>query len=471
MEKLRTKVDISSYIDNSFIPEDKDNLQVLNSPVLNEPWLKITPADQATVNIAIDSAHAAFHKWKTHTSFQRGKLLRNIASKLRQNKAFLAEIMTLEIGKPIRESEVEVEYAAGYFDWYASEGERVHGLILPSHHPHKKLSVQYMPVGVCGLITPWNFPLAIPARKIAATLAAGCTAVLKPSPECPLSALALAYIATEEGVPAGVLNVVVGGEAEIGKIMLSSPKVRKLSFTGSCEVGKLLYKQSADTLKKMTMELGGHAPLIVFDDADIDHAVKETIAAKFRNSGQTCVAPNRLFIQDTVYDAYVKKLVAAVSALKVGDPRAASTDISNVLHPSAKAKLDEHYADAIQLGAKKYMEGNPSIVGEITPDMKVYHEETFGPLLPLIRFKYESDAIEKANDTEFGLAAYVFTQDLARADRVVRQLEYGVIGLNDGMPSAPEASFGGIKGSGFGREGGPHGIYDYLVEKCVSAQP
>lgn len=471
MEMLRSKVDVSSYINNSFMPLEQTPIQILNSPVLKTPWLKVTPATQQTVIHAIDSADEAMREWRTVTAFGRGKILRAVAQQIRQNRTFLAEIMTLEIGKPIRESETEVEYAAGYFDWYASEGERVHGLIMPSRHSQKRLSIQYSPVGVCGLITPWNFPLAIPGRKVAAALAAGCTVVLKPSPECPMSSLALGYLAAEAGLPPGALNVVVGDEEIIGEVFLNSTKIRKLSFTGSCEIGKLLYRRSAETLKKLTMELGGHAPLIVFEDANLDQAVKETISAKFRNSGQTCVAPNRLFVQEKIYDAYLDKLVSAVQALKVGDPMDPSTEISNVLHPSAEKKFKEHCNDAIQKGARRYLEGVPAILGDINPQMKVYHEETFAPLLPIIRFKEESEVVQKANDTEFGLAAYVFTQNLARADRVVAQLEYGLIGLNDGMPSSPESSFGGIKGSGFGREGGPNGLHDYLVEKCVSAQP
>lgn len=470
MNFLRNKLDASSYVNNQFLPHNH-RTQELKSPVLEEVWLKITPASEADVSHAIDAAHSAFEKWKKTTAFERAHLLRAIAQKLRQNQSFLAEIMTLEIGKPIKESAAEVEYAAGYFDWYASECERIYGLILPSRHERKRLSIQYMPIGVCGLITPWNFPLAIPGRKVAAALAAGCTVVLKPSPECPVSSLAMAYMAADMGLPAGVLNIVIGDEQTVGNALLRSQKVRKLSFTGSCEVGKLLYRESAETLKKMTMELGGHAPLIVFDDADIEQAVAETITAKFRNTGQTCVAPNRLFVQEKIYDKYVSQLTEKVKALKVGNPLDPATQISNILHPSVQKKLKEHYEDAVKKGAKSYMEGIPSIVGGIQPSMTVYHEETFGPLLPIIKFKDEAEVVQKANDTEFGLAAYVFTQNLGRADRVVSQLEYGLIGLNDGMPSSPEASFGGIKGSGFGREGGPNGIYDYLVEKCVSAQP
>lgn len=469
MDTLKTKINLSSYIDNQF--QKEGNVEVLNSPVLKSPWLNVSPASKEISKNAVSSASNALKKWSALTAFERGNILRGIAQRIRVNKAFLAEIMTLEIGKPIRESLVEVEYAAGYFDWYAAEGERVQGTIMPSRFPNKRLSIQYAPVGVCALITPWNFPFAIPGRKVAAALAAGCTVVLKPSPECPMSALAIAYMASEEGVPPGVINVLIGSEKEIGDVLLESPLVRKLSFTGSCEVGKLLFGKSSQTLKKMTMELGGHAPLIVFDDADISQAVDQTIAAKFRNSGQTCVAPNRIFVQSKIYDTFAERLVTAVRKLKVGDPREESTDISNVLHPSAQEKFQQHKEDALKRGAKEYLAGTPSILGGITPQMLVYHEETFGPLVPLIKFSEDQEAIDAANRTEYGLAAYVFTQSLSRADKAVQGLEYGIIGLNDGVPSAPEMSFGGMKGSGFGREGGPHGIYDYLVEKCVSAQP
>lgn len=470
MEKLKTKINLSSYINNQF-QKESGPVEVLDSPVSKSPWLNLYPADVKMSKDAVKAASDALKEWSALSPFARSGMLRAIAAKMRANQAFLAEIMTLEIGKPIKESKVEVEYAAGYFDWYAAEGERVHGSIMPSRYPNKRLSIQYGPVGVCALITPWNFPLAIPGRKIAAALAAGCTVVLKPSPECPMSALAIAYMASEVGVPAGVVNVLIGSETEIGQVLLESSDVRKLSFTGSCEVGRLLFEKSARTLKKMTMELGGHAPLIVFDDADIDQAIEQTLAAKFRNSGQTCVAPNRLFVQSGIYDVFTERLVTAVRKLKVGDPRDEATDISDVLHPSVEEKFRLHKENALKFGGKEYLSGSPSIIGGINPQMLVYHEETFGPLLPLIRFTEDSEAIEAANRTEYGLAAYVFTQSLARADHAISALQYGVIGLNDGLPSAPETSFGGIKGSGFGREGGPHGIYDYLVEKCVSAQP
>lgn len=469
MQELRKKIDISSYINNGF--EGKNFTQSFKSPVLNAPWLNISPANVATVQSAIAAADQSLKKWSGVSPFERGQLLRSIAKKIRENASFLAEMMTLEIGKPISESLTEVEYAAGYFDWYAGEGERIYGTLIPSRHPHKRISIQYMPVGVCGLITPWNFPLAIPGRKIAAALAAGCTVVLKPSPECPISALAIAYIAAEVGMPAGVINVVIGPEELVGEEMIASMKVRKISFTGSCEVGKLLYRNCADTMKKMTLELGGHAPVIIYDDADLDFAVEQIVAAKFRNSGQTCVAPNRFFVQKSIYTPFSEKLVSAVRKLKVGDPRNYDTAISNVLHPSVTEKYENHLNDALKKGARNLLSPMPAILSGVTPEMKVYHEETFGPLLPLISFTKDEEAIRAANDTEYGLAAYVFTTNLRRADQAVNQLEYGIVGLNDGLPSSPEISFGGMKGSGFGREGGPHAIYDYLVEKCVSAQP
>jgi succinate-semialdehyde dehydrogenase/glutarate-semialdehyde dehydrogenase len=391
----------------------------------------------------------------------------------------LAVIMTAEQGKPLAESKGEIAYAASFIEWFAEEGKRLYGDIIPGHQPDKRILVLRQPVGVVAAITPWNFPAAMITRKAGPALAAGCTFVCKPAIQTPYSALAMAELAARAGIPAGVLNILTGSAAEIGGEMTSNPIVRKLTFTGSTEVGKKLMQQSASTLKKLSLELGGNAPFVVFDDADLDAAVQGAIASKYRNTGQTCVCANRLLVQNGVYETFTRKLVEAVSQLRVGDGLKGVTDQGPLIDANALAKVEEHIADAVSKGAKVAFGGKPHALGgtfytptvltDVTPKMAVAREETFGPVAPLFRFDSEAEAIRMANDTEFGLAAYVYTRDLGRSWRVSEALEYGIVGLNTGIISTEVAPFGGMKESGFGREGSKYGILDYTELKYVCA--
>jgi succinate-semialdehyde dehydrogenase/glutarate-semialdehyde dehydrogenase len=426
---------------------------------------------QETVK-AIQLAEKTFLEWRSVPAPQRAKLLRQAGDLMLERKELLAKSMTKEMGKTMTEAGREVDYAAGYFSWFAGEAERIYGLTIPPSVPNKELLISYDPVGVCGLITPWNFPLAIPTRKVAAALAAGCTVVAKPASETVETFKLLAQLCLDAGIPAGAVNVVSGSEQEIGKTLLESPIIRKLSFTGSTEVGKYLYQQAGKTLKKLTLELGGLAPLIVFDDAPIDATVKDVINAKIRNNAQSCVAPNRLLVQESIYEAFVEKLTAEVAKLKVGDPFEPETELSTQLHPASVEKSMKQIQEAIHQGATQTYRSSIlpsfSVLRDVTPAMLIFKEETFGPVFAVAKFTQFEEAIKIANDTPFGLAAYVFTTNLERTFNAINQLEYGIIGVNDPIPSAPQASFGGMKHSGFGREGGPTGIYEYLVEKYIS---
>jgi succinate-semialdehyde dehydrogenase/glutarate-semialdehyde dehydrogenase len=385
--------------------------------------------------------------------------------------------MTAEQGKPLAEAKAEVAYAAAFIEWFAEEGKRVYGDVIPGHQRDKRLVVLRQPIGVVAAITPWNFPAAMITRKAGPALAAGCTFVCKPAMQTPYSALAMAELAHRAGIPPGVFSVVTGSATAIGGEMTSNPRVRKLTFTGSTEIGKKLMAQCAGTLKKVSLELGGNAPFIVFDDADLDAAVQGAIASKYRNTGQTCVCANRLLVQEGVYDAFVAKLVEAVRALRVGDGLAGATDQGPLIDAKAVAKVEEHIADALAkggqlaLGGKRHALGGtffePTIVTQVTPDMLVAREETFGPIAPIFSFRDEAEAIRMANDTEFGLASYFYTRDLARAWRVAEGLEYGIVGLNTGLISTEVAPFGGVKESGIGREGSKYGILDYTELKYL----
>ena len=394
-----------------------------------------------------------------------------------QNEADLATLMTAEQGKPLAESKGEIAYAASFIEWFAEEGKRLYGDVIPGHQADKRILVLRQPVGVVAAITPWNFPSAMITRKAGPALAAGCTMVLKPATQTPFSALALAELAVRAGVPAGVFNVVTGSASAIGGEMTTNPAVRKVTFTGSTEVGKKLMVQCAGTVKKLSLELGGNAPFIVFDDADLDAAVQGAIASKYRNTGQTCVCANRLLVQEGVYDEFARKLSAAVAKLRVGDGLKGATEQGPLIDEKAIAKVEEHVADALAKGAKVLAGGRrhalggtfyePTILTGVTPQMMVAREETFGPVAPLFKFKTEAEAIEMANDTEFGLAAYLYTRDLARSWRVSEAIEYGIVGLNTGIISTEVAPFGGVKESGTGREGSKYGILDYTEIKYV----
>jgi len=426
---------------------------------------------------AIDAAAKAMPAWAKRTAKERAVILRRFAELMLANADDLAIIMTSEQGKPLAEAKGEVAYAASFLEWFAEEGKRVYGDVIPTFRADARLLVLRQPVGVAAAITPWNFPAAMITRKLGPALAAGCSFVCKPAPQTPFSALALAELGRRAGLPPGVFNVVTGDAEQIGGELTSNPLVRKLSFTGSTAVGKKLIAACAGTVKKVSMELGGNAPFIVFDDADLDAAVQGLMASKYRNTGQTCVCANRVYVQDGVYEAFAAKLAVAVAGLRVGDGLAGPTDQGPLIDDRALAKVQAHIADAVAQGARIAAGGKPHALGgtffeptillDVTPGMRVSREETFGPVAPLFRFHNEAEAIQLANDTEFGLAAYFFTRDLARSWRVQEALEYGLVGVNTGLISTEVAPFGGMKESGLGREGSRYGIDEYTEMKYV----
>jgi len=466
-----------AYINGKWVDADnKATISVIN-PATGEILGTVPKMGVAETRRAIEDANNALPAWRAKTAKERAKILRNWFDLIMKNQEALAQLMTAEQGKPLLESRGEIAYAASFIEWFGEEAKRVYGETIPPHGPDKRLVVIKQPIGVCAAITPWNFPAAMITRKVGPALAAGCTIVLKPASQTPFSALALCHLAEEAGVPAGVFSCVTGSAAEIGGELSSNPTVKKLSFTGSTEIGKLLMAQCATTVKKTSMELGGNAPFIVFDDADLDEAVKGAIISKYRNAGQTCVCANRIMVQDTVYDAFVEKLAKAVSALKVGNGAEDGTIIGPLIDDKALAKVEEHVNDAISKGGKLVIGGKrhslgksfyePTVVSGATKDMLAFKEETFGPLAPVFKFSSEAEAIEMANDTEFGLAAYFYGQNISRIWRVAEALEYGMVGINEGLISTEVAPFGGVKESGLGREGSKHGIEDYLEIKYL----
>jgi succinate-semialdehyde dehydrogenase/glutarate-semialdehyde dehydrogenase len=434
-------------------------------------------AGAAETRRAIAAAAGASPAWASRTAKERAAVLRRWFELILQHQTDLATLMTAEQGKPLAESQGEISYAASFIEWFAEEAKRLYGDIIPGHQADKRILVLRQPVGVVAAITPWNFPAAMITRKAGPALAAGCTMVLKPATQTPLSALALAELGERAGIPAGVFNVLTGSAAAIGGEMTSNPTVRKLTFTGSTQIGKQLMAQCAGTMKKLSLELGGNAPFIVFDDADLDAAVAGAIASKYRNTGQTCVCANRLLVQAGVYDKFAQKLKEAVSKLRVGDGLSGPTDQGPLIDEKAVAKVEEHIADAVAngatllLGGKRHELGGtffqPTILTGVTSTMMMAREETFGPVAPLFKFATEGEAIAMANATEFGLAAYLYTRDLARSWRVSEALEYGIVGLNTGIISTEVAPFGGVKESGVGREGSKYGILDYTEMKYI----
>lgn len=422
---------------------------------------------------AIDAAHAAFADWRRRPAGERAAFCLKIHDALMANQEELGRLLTIEMGKPLAEAKGEVAYAAAFFKWFGEEARRVYGDVIPSPWTDKRIIVTKEPVGVVGSITPWNFPTAMIARKAAAALAAGCTVVAKPASQTPYSALAYGVIAEEIGLPKGVLNIVTGSAAAIGDELCENPKVRKITFTGSTPVGKALASKATKHMKRVSMELGGNAPFIVFDDADLDRAVAGAVASKYRNSGQTCVCSNRIYVQAGVYDAFAEKLAAAAKALKLGDGLEPDVQQGPLIDEAGVRKVEEHIEDATKKGAKIILGGKrreglwfePTVLTDVTADMLVAREETFGPLAPLFRFETEEEAIRLANDTEYGLAAYFYTRDLGRAFRVMEALEYGIVGVNEGIISTEVAPFGGVKDSGMGREGSKYGLEDYLNVK------
>jgi succinate-semialdehyde dehydrogenase/glutarate-semialdehyde dehydrogenase len=426
---------------------------------------------------AIEAANRALPAWRAKTAKERSNLLRKWFDLMLVNQEDLARIMTAEQGKPLTEARGEITYAASFIEWFAEEGKRVYGDVIPAPVTSQRIVVTKEPIGVCAAITPWNFPAAMITRKAGPALAAGCTMVVKPASQTPLSALALAALAERAGIPAGVLSVVTGSAAAIGKELCTNPLVRKVTFTGSTEVGRTLMAQTASTIKKVSMELGGNAPFIVFDDADVDAAVEGAIVSKYRNAGQTCVCANRLYVHARVYDEFAQKLSAAVSALRVGDGTADNVRIGPLIDERAVQKVEEHIDDATSKGARVLVGGRrhelghsffaPTVLADVTPSMLVAREETFGPLAPLFRFETEDEVVAMANDTEFGLASYFYARDLGRVWRVAERLEYGMVGINTSLISNEVAPFGGVKQSGLGREGSHYGIEDYLVVKYM----
>jgi succinate-semialdehyde dehydrogenase/glutarate-semialdehyde dehydrogenase len=466
-----------SFIDGKWADADSGKSVEVNNPATGEILGTVPNMGTAETRRAIEAANAAWPAWRKKTAKERAAILRKLFNLMMENQEDLAIIMTAEQGKPLAESRGEVAYAAAFIEWFAEEGKRTYGDVIPTFQPDKRIVVTKEPVGVVAAITPWNFPAAMITRKAGPALAAGCPIVIKPATQTPYSALALAELAQRAGVPAGVFNVLTGSAREIGGEMTSNPIVRKLTFTGSTEVGKILMSQCAQTIKKTSMELGGNAPFIVFDDADLDAAVEGALASKYRNTGQTCVCANRLLVQDGVYDAFAAKLAAAVGKLKVGDGLKGETQQGPLIDEKAVQKVEEHIADAVKKGARIIAGGKrhalggtffePTILADVTTKMAVAKEETFGPVAPLFRFKTDEEAVRMANDTEFGLAAYFYSRDIGRIWRVAEQVEYGIVGINTGIISTEVAPFGGMKESGIGREGSKYGIEDYLEVKYM----
>ncbi|MFL7905107.1 NADP-dependent succinate-semialdehyde dehydrogenase [Azospirillum argentinense] len=473
---LRTQ----AYVNGAWRDAFSGKTFAVTNPATGEELAQVADVGAEETRQAINAADAALPAWRAKTAKERAAILRRWFELIMAAQEDLAVLMTLEQGKPLAEARGEVAYGASFIEWFAEEGKRVYGDVIPSFAGNKRIVVLKEPIGVVAAITPWNFPNAMITRKVGPALAAGCTIVVKPAEDTPLSALALAELAERAGVPAGVFNIVTGSDpVAIGGELTASPIVRKLSFTGSTEVGKILMRQSADTVKKVSLELGGNAPFIVFDDADLDEAVKGALASKYRNSGQTCVCANRLLVQAGVYDAFAAKLAEAVKQIRVGNGMEAGVTQGPMINGQAVEKVEELMGDALAKGAKVALGGKrhamggtffePTILTGVTTGMRVAREEIFGPVAPLFKFETEADAIRMANDTEFGLAAYFYSRDIGRVWRVAEQLEYGMVGINEGILSTEVAPFGGIKQSGIGREGSKYGVEDFLEIKylCV----
>jgi succinate-semialdehyde dehydrogenase/glutarate-semialdehyde dehydrogenase len=466
------------YVGGSWVDADSKKTITVTDPATGETVGTVPSLGVEEVRRAIAAAEAALPAWRAKTAKERAAVLRRWFELIMDAQDDLAILMTREQGKPLAESKGEVAYGASFIEWFAEEAKRVYGDVIPQTVGSRRILVLKQPVGVCAAITPWNFPIAMITRKAAPALAAGCTMVVKPASATPFSALAMAELAERAGLPKGVLNVVTGSAGTIGTELCTNKTVRKVSFTGSTAVGKILLKQCADTVKRVSMELGGHAPFIVFDDADIDKAVEGAIACKFRNAGQTCVCTNRIYVQAGVFDAFAQKYSAAVGKLKVGAGLDAGTTVGPLIDQAAVDKVEEHVKDALAKGAKVVTGGKrhakgglfyePTVLAPCDATMKLAHEETFGPVAPLFRFETEAEAIRLANDSDVGLAGYFYARDLARVFRVAEALEVGLVGVNDGVISVEVAPFGGVKESGMGREGSKYGIEEYLEVKYVS---
>jgi succinate-semialdehyde dehydrogenase / glutarate-semialdehyde dehydrogenase len=471
------------YIDGAWVDADSGKTFAVTDPGTGKQLGTVPSMGEGETARAIAAAEKALPGWRARTAGERSKILRKLYDLMMANQDALGELLSREQGKPFAEGKGEIAYGAGFIEWFAEEGKRAYGEVIPGHAADRRIVTLKQPIGVVAAITPWNFPTAMITRKLGPALAAGCTIVIKPASATPYSALALAVLCEEAGVPAGVVNVVTGSARAIGGELTRNPVVRKLTFTGSTEIGVQLLRECADTVKKVSMELGGNAPFIVFDDADIDAAIEGAMISKFRNGGQTCVCTNRFYVQEGVYHAFVNKLAARVKDLKIGYAMEAGTEIGPLIDEAGVEKVEEHLADALAGGATVLAGGKrselggtyfqPTVVADVTPEMLLAREETFGPLAGVIRFRDEADAIRLANDTEFGLASYFYARDLSRVWRVAEALEAGMVGINTGLISTEVAPFGGIKQSGLGREGSRHGLDDYMEIKylCMGIAP
>ncbi len=465
------------YVNGHWVDAEDGGTISVNDPATGQTLGTVPSLTAADVASAVEAAHQAYPAWREKTAKERAGLLRKWYELIMAHQEDLALLMTAEQGKPLTESRGEIVYAASFIEWFAEEGKRVYGDVIPSHLSDRRLVVIKEPVGVVAAITPWNFPAAMITRKIGPALAAGCTAVVKPASQTPYSALALCVLAERAGIPAGVINAVTGSASVIGGVLTSHPGVRKLSFTGSTEIGKMLMKQCADSVKKVSMELGGNAPFIVFDDADIDAAIAGVLASKYRNTGQTCVCANRILVQDGIYDVFVSRLAAAVASLTVGNGREEGVTQGPLIDENALHKVERLVAGAVEGGARVVSGGHrhalggtyyePTVLADVTDEMEIAREEIFGPVAPLYRFHSEAEAVAMANDTPYGLAAYFYSRDIGRCWRIAEQLEYGIVGVNEGIISTEVAPFGGMKESGVGREGSKYGIEEYVEVKYL----
>ncbi|MDH4151229.1 MAG: NADP-dependent succinate-semialdehyde dehydrogenase [Betaproteobacteria bacterium] len=485
LQKAKPAVDLKDkslfrqqcYVDGAWVDADDKTTLTVNNPANGEQVGTVPKMGATETRRAIEAAHAAWPAWRAKTAKERANILRKWFELMMANQEDLAKLMTVEQGKPIAESRGEIAYGASFIEWFAEEGKRIYGDTIPTHAADKRIVVIKQPIGVCAAVTPWNFPNAMITRKAGPALAAGCTMVIKPASQTPYSALALCELAERAGIPKGVLSVVTGSAGPIGKELTSHPLVRKFTFTGSTEIGKLLMQQCATTVKKVSLELGGNAPFIVFDDADLESAVEGAMASKYRNTGQTCVCANRLLVQDGVYDKFAKMLAEKVGQMKVGNGLEDGNVQGPLIDMKGVEKVEEHIADALAKGAKVLTGGKrhdkggqffqPTVLADVTPDMKVTHEETFGPVAPLYRFKTEEELLKLANDTEYGLAAYFYSRDIGRIWRIAEGLESGIVGINVGIISNEIAPFGGVKESGIGREGSKYGIEEFVEVKYL----
>ncbi len=465
------------YVDGGWADADNRKTIAVSNPATGEVLGSVPRMGAQEAKRAVEAAERAWPAWRAKTAKERAVILRKWFDLMMASQEDLAQILTAEQGKPLAEARGEIAYGASFIEWFAEEAKRAYGDMIPPHQADKRILVMKQPIGVCALITPWNFPNAMITRKAGPALAAGCTVVIKPAGQTPYSALAMAELGSRAGIPKGVLNIITGDSKAIGAELCANPIVRKLSFTGSTETGRILMKQSADTVKKLSLELGGNAPFIVFEDADLDAAVEGALASKYRNAGQTCVCANRLYVQDRVYDTFAAKLTEKVKGFKVGPGTEPGVVIGPLIDEPGVEKVEKHVADALGKGAKALLGGKrhergglffqPTVLADVTPDMLVSHEETFGPVAPLIRFKTEDEVMRLANDTEFGLCGYFYSRDVGRIFRVAERMETGIVGANVGIISTEVAPFGGVKQSGLGREGSKYGLEEYLEVKYL----